>query len=513
MESFNLLKRRTTELFNSLPSSLPSLPSLPTGSSGFKGTWEKIQVPPLPRSGHSANIVSGTVYIFGGETDSPRRATDNEMHAVILPSSGAQADYFAIKAKSSSSGESEPDPSLPTIVETTVSDDSTEEIPLASPPNKGKSPSLPAVPSPRIGHASAVIGTRIFIFGGRSPSSSTPIDESGRVWIFDTRTSLWSYITPQPNILFPSPRHSHSAVSTTKPDSFTSPPNLHPNPPLSQSQSWQEWARTTAETPDIGEVAELATDADSDGYGTFIIAGGILDESGEQKKTDEVWAFDVRGKTWQRLPSLPFPTASPALALYKSRLYSYVIGELRYLELAVDNFNDKFTAGKEEEVILSSRHGGWKSFPTTQTEEELLQQTASTPGDREGTRLEAITVGGGREYLALIHGIQQSSSQSRKYGDDVWVFQVPSQHMSIASATDAVLGVVKRGKTGEGKWTKVELGPEDDEDDESAEGPGGRAFVATATMGELEENGIVVWGGKGGEEKVLGDGWVLRLGW
>ncbi|KAK4226507.1 nitrile-specifier protein 2 [Podospora fimiseda] len=502
MDSFNLLKRRTTELFNSLPSSLPSLPSLPTGHSGFKGTWEKIQVPPLPRSGHTANIVSGTVYIFGGETDSPRRPTDNQMHAVILPSSGAQADYFAIKPKSSSTGETEPDPSLPTIVETTITDDSTEEIPLASPPTKGKSPSLPNVPSPRVGHASAVIGTRIFIFGGRSPSSSTPIDEAGRVWIFDTRTSLWSYLSPQPNTLFPSPRHFHSAVSTPKPNSFTNPPNPHPNPPLAQSQSWQEWARSTAETPDIGEVAELATDADSDGYGTLIIAGGILDSDGE---TDEVWAFDVRGKTWQRLPSLPNPAFVPALALYKSRLYHYAAGRLEYLELVVDEFNDKFATG--EEVVLSSRDGGWKSFPVPNvTQEELLQHG---PGERVGARLEAITVGGGREYLALIQG---KTGKGGGYGDDVYVFQVPSQNMSIASATDTVLGVVKRGKTGEGKWVKVALGPEDDEDDESAEGPGGRAWIASTTMGELEENGIVVWGGKTDGEKVLGDGWVLRLG-
>lgn len=30
-------------------------------------------------------------------------------------------------------------------------------------------------------------------------------------------------------------------------------------------------------------------------------------------------------------------------------------------------------------------------------------------------------------------------------------------------------------------------------------------------MGELEENGIFVWGGLNSENKRLGDGWILRL--
>jgi hypothetical protein len=90
-------------------------------------------------------------------------------------------------------------------------------------------------------------------------------------------------------------------------------------------------------------------------------------------------------------------------------------------------------------------------------------------------------------------------------------FQVPSEGGSLASVADTAFSVVGR-KNGEGTWTRVEMGPHDEEDDASAEGPGSRGWFASATMGELEENGIVVFGGLDEGNQRLGDGWILRLG-
>lgn len=59
---------------------------------------------------------------------------------------------------------------------------------------------------------------------------------------------------------------------------------------------------------------------------------------------------------------------------------------------------------------------------------------------------------------------------------------------------------------------KIETGPHDDEDDASIPGPGPRGWIASGTMGELEENGIVIWGGLDSTNKRLGDGWIFRLG-
>ena len=60
--------------------------------------------------------------------------------------------------------------------------------------------------------------------------------------------------------------------------------------------------------------------------------------------------------------------------------------------------------------------------------------------------------------------------------------------------------------------TKVSTRAYDDEDDASAAGPGPRGWISSGTMGDLEENGIVIWGGLDDGNKRLGDGWIFRLG-
>ncbi|KAK4113992.1 galactose oxidase [Canariomyces notabilis] len=529
MESFKLLRRRTAEIMNSLPHSLPSLAG--SGSHGMKGTWEKIQVPPLPRSSHSVDIVAGTVYIFGGEIK-PREPVDNDMHCVTLPSSGAQADYYTIKAKPARS--------------------SSEKH--AAPGKGPATPDLPDVPSPRVGHATAVIGHRIFLFGGRGGPDMTPLDEGGRVWVFDTRTHLWSYLDPAPaasgtatsSVPVPPPRSYHSAVATPKPDTFNkaAPAHHHHQHHQSAAESWRDWAlgsdaeqmeeRGIPQRPVVGVVAERATDRESDaeGYGTFIIHGGCV--AGTPSRTADVWAFDVRSRVWQRLPDAPGAArGGTALALGRSRLYRFggfngqyqEGGQLDFLELGVDSFDDKFSAG---EVVLCARGGGWQSL--VQGKENVgykeVDEAARPvldrehpedewPGNRSVAGFEAVTVGGGREYLVLMFGEREASGAGHaaagKFWDDVWAFQVPAQGMSAASVADTVFSVVGR-KSGEGRWYKVEMGPHDDEDDASAEGPGPRGWIATSPMGDLEENGIVIWGGLAEGNQRLGDGWILRLG-
>ncbi|KAL2190858.1 hypothetical protein L209DRAFT_747211 [Thermothelomyces heterothallicus CBS 203.75] len=526
MDSFKLLKHRITEMFHSLEQSIPSMPSLGGRgrSSAMKGTWEKLQIPPLPRSSHSADIVGGTLYIFGGEVE-PRCPVDNDMHAITLPSSGAQADYYAIEAKPAKPAArpgaekpvipivKEPEPEAADGEEPakgagagagtgTPDDRELSEVPLTTPsPEAGlggdggasgdsiispaSRPDLPDVPPPRVGHATAVIGHRIFLFGGRGGPDMTPLDEGGRVWVFDTRTHLWSFLDPRPaaanlpDIPRPAPRSYHSAAATPKPDAFSAKPPAHPhsnNNNNNKAEAWRDWAlgtsaeaeRTlgTPQRPVVGVLAERATDREDDGYGTFIIHGGCLAPSAPGAPTErasDVWAFDVRSRVWRRLPDAPgAPRGGAALAISRGRLY---------------------------------RFGGFNG--------------ASVAG------LEAVTVGGGREYLVLMFGEREASGVGHagagRFWDDVWAFQVPPEDMSLASVADTALSVVGR-KSGEGTWTRVRLGPHDeDEDDASADGPGPRGWIATAPMGELEENGIVVFGGLDERNRRLGDGWILRL--
>jgi Kelch motif len=542
MESFKALRRRTTDLLQSIPQNLPSIPSMKSPKPTLKGTWQRIAVPPLKRSSHTMNIVSGTAYIFGGEI-SPRQPVDNDMHVVSLPFSSAPADYYAIKAVPA-----KPDTTIVELIpeggegaEAQPREIEMQEVPLSPPPvpapaesseDKGKGkeiappekPKLGDVPEPRVGHATAVIGHRIFMFGGRGGPDMPPLDEGGRVWVFDTRGNTWTYLDPEPpargiaTTAVPAPRSYHCACATEKPRDFAI---RRPN----RTETWQAWAEGDSakvgipQAPIVGNVAAAATDEDSEGYGTFIIHAGCV--AGPDKRTNDVWAFDVRSRVWSELPAAPGPArGGSAICLSKSRLFRFggfdgtdeLGGQIDFLHLEVELFDDGASKG---EVAVNAK-GGWQSILQGQAGNEdeietLVEQV--WPGNRSVAGLEALTVGGGREYLLLAMGESSASSDGHaaagKFYDDVWVFQVPPLGMSAASFRDAMWQAIGR-PTGEGKWTKVEMGPYDDDNDEGAPGP--RGWIATAPMGDLEENAVVIWGGLDSANKRLGDGWILRLG-
>ncbi|KAF4954802.1 hypothetical protein FSARC_12019 [Fusarium sarcochroum] len=563
MESFSQLKRRTTDILHNVQQNLPSMPSVPSVPSvtsqkkdSIKGTWERIDAPDVPRSSHSLNIVHGTAYIFGGEVK-PRKPVDNDMHVVTLPWSSAGADYLKVKAVAARPDEqptrveTQP-PAQPTAqTEAEESDESAEdsaeeeneknldEVSLAESDqeaeeaqgqSKGKEPAGPErpelgdVPAPRVGHATAVIGARIFIFGGRGGPDMQPLDEAGRVWVFDTRSNTWSFLDPAPavpggNIIpQPAPRSYHSATSIDRPRDFA------PTRPK-EPETWGQWALgDTSKTgipqaPIVGNVAEDATDEESDGYGTFFIHAGCL-ASGE--RTNDIWAFNVHDRTWSELPAAPGPArGGTAICVSKTRLFRFggydgekeIGGQLDFLHLEVETFDDKGTKG---EVAVRAR-GGWQivleSDPSAESTEIHAEPAQVWPEPRSVASLEAITSGAGYEYLVLTMGERGPSSEGHegagKFFNDVWTFQVPPLGMTAASVTAAMWQAVGR-KTGEGKWTKVDLEPYDD--DNSDEMPESRGWLASAPMGELEESGILIWGGLAEDNDRLGDGWILRVG-
>ena len=82
-----------------------------------------------------------------------------------------------------------------------------------------KIPVSTSSPPPRCGHASAVIGDQIYIFGGSSSSDlSSPkvLDEAGKVWVFDTVDRTWSSLTPE-NETLPTGQVFAAAVGTDLP--------------------------------------------------------------------------------------------------------------------------------------------------------------------------------------------------------------------------------------------------------------------------------------------------------
>lgn len=605
-ESFGTLQRRTTEIMKnvsvpSVPQEMPKLPSempkwanfsglaskLPTVPWGqaqqidhtLPATWERIFVPSLPRSSHSINVVGGNAYIFGGEIE-PRKPVDNDMHLIVLPYSSASADYIAIKPKAAP----RPEPTqIPTVLEPIAEEGQDKElsdVDLASPPeelgeaatgskntqdgssptsSEGKEPAytlpdnsaLGDVPSPRVGHATAVIGKRIFLFGGRGGSDMAALEEHGRVWVFDTKTNLWSYLDPRMPAVepvstsftdkrqhYPAARSYHSAVGVSFPRDFSSKSG--------NRQSWAQWAQGdsdivgTPQNPIVGNVANNSRDEDEDGYGTFIIHAGCFTEG----RANDLWAFDVRSKVWQELPSAPgAPRGGTTLSLAGGKLWRFggfngeseEGGQLDFLTLGIDSFNDR---SGHSDLVLTAK-GEWKSILAEQLAAEITQEEAAAGGEDEAAKpvakpaspalwpahrsvagLQTVTIGGsgGREYLLLLLGERDPSDDGHnaagKFWDDVWAYELPRATAAAAATSfvDSWFGRTPSGGGAEGKWFKVATEAYDGEDVGAAKGPGPRGWFDTAHMGELEERGVVIWGGVDGHNNRLGDGWILRMG-
>lgn len=568
MEPLNKLKRRSTILMQQVQQNLPAMPSTPNMPSmpkrmptlkdlqknlpsmpdmSFGGpaaakkdepqaTWERLDIPPLPRSSHSLNVISGCAYVFGGEID-PRQPVDNAMHVIRLPFSSGSADYYKVKAKAAvidpAMATQQPGSSVAGAGDPNLRGSSSlDEVPLEeSSKGKGKEiatddrSELGDVPAPRVGHATGVIGSRIFVFGGRGGPEMKPLEEAGRVWVYDTRTNAWSYLDPVPAVKGgaivpqPAPRSYHCATATDRPRDFPRPAE-----PKKKAQTWRQWAigdtsRTgIPQDPVVGYVAEEAVDQESEGYGTFFVHAGCL-ANGD--RTSDLWAFDVRARTWTELPAAPGPSrGGTAICISKSRLFRFggydgtaeIGGQLDFLHLEVETFDDGASKG---EIAIHAR-AGWQTVlqnnidaSTSEIPAEPIQEW---PAARSVASLQAITMGGGREYLVLCMGEHGPSSDGHAsagtFFDDVWTFQVPPQGMSAASLTAAVFQAVGR-KTGEGKWTRLMTGPYDDEVDDSV--PSARGWLASAPLTDLEESGIIIWGGLGEDNKRIDDGWILRI--
>lgn len=570
-EQFTNLKRRTSllvqqniERMPAMPA-MPQLPPMPTMESissmpnswaqqlnrpqakkdVLTGTWEKIDIPSLPRSSHTVNIIGGSAYIFGGEV-SPREPVDNNMHVVRLPLSGASADYYQIKATNLEVETAKVEPPV-TDAETddaaeksepkdtaaqqeglpkdSSMDDVTLETPVVT-KDKGKAialgldPPLTNIPEARVGHATAVIGSRIFLFGGRGGPDMKPLEEAGRVWVFDTRTNTWSYLDPAPAIKggaivpHPAARSYHCATSYDRPQEFGTLADSKP------AETWKEWALgDTSKTgipqdPVVGYVAENAVDEESKGYGTFIIHGGCL-ASGD--RTCDIWAFDIFSRKWFEIPAAPGPArGGTSIAIHQNRLYRFggfdgkteIGGQLDFLDIETEMFED----GRRKTEGTVRPKGTWQSVIAA-SDASANEETEAWPGPRSVASLEVVPVPGGRDYLVVSFGETTPSSEGHagagKFLRDIWVYPLPhAQGINTAQLTATFMSAIGR-KPEEPKWFRVAPTPFDPE--ESLSLPRSRGWLASATITDFEESGILIWGGLGDDNRRMGDGWILRL--
>ena len=421
-----------------------------------------------PRSSHSLSVVNGKAYIFGGEIK-PRQPVENEMLVITLPSSAvAEGDYQIILASGGTSGAAD-------------------------------------VPAPRVGHTSVAIGHRLFIFGGRGGPEMKPLDEKGRVWVFDTEDNTWSALDPAPGTPVPEGRSYHASAASE-----------HPLPQGQVTRKGERKLKPELERPtqmaDEGKGEEdvpAAVEASVELHGTVFVHGGCP-ASG---RLSDLWAFDVASRTWSRMPDAPGPArGGAALALSRERLYRFggfdgqreIGGQIDYLALAKGTVDDK---GGKGEMDVIPKTGGWVT--------EQIPEEAQGPGNRSVCGLHAITTGQGRNYLVLLLGERNASNQGHEgagqFWNDVWAYQVRPEGMTGASVKDAIRGAVG-AKTWEGQWAKTEIAEASMEDGLHAKGPGARGWFASAAVGEAGENAsVVLWGGLNEKNEREGDGWIISF--
>lgn len=429
----------------------------------------------LPRSNHSLTVVAGRAYIFGGEVE-PGELAGDEVHIVSLPLKKAgndgKPDYKCVP----SLGEGE----------------------------DGK------VPGARAGHTACAIGERIYVFGGKD-GNAKPVEEMGRVWVFDTNTLGWNYIDPASDASTPSARYHHGGAASEHP---------LPQSNASNQASYSEQMKST-----LTKLPSLVGKGSSpqEPHGTLIICGGL---SSPSSPLSDTWAFNIISQTWSSFPATPTASPSPpSLALSQNRLYlisssSDLGSEIHYLPFTKETYKD---ARGEGEAALAPAKAEWTTLP--------FPTNPLTPGPRprKGAGLMPVTTGNGREYLVYFLGEKASqsasttteppSSESKSqesdppvFWSDIWSYQVPAVNMTAAGIKDATRSAMGIA-TGEDTWAEVKVIANVEEGAEEGKShPGPRGWFAAAPVGrDIEGGGVVIWGGVNGKGEIEGDGWLVNV--
>jgi hypothetical protein len=419
----------------------------------------------LPRTNHSLTVVSGQAYIFGGETE-PGKLAGDEVHIISLPLKKA-------------GNEGKPDYKV---------------VPSLGEREDG------IVPGARAGHSAIAIGEKVYVFGGKGKDGK-PVEEDGKVWVFDTNTLGWSYMKPSSDARVPGARYLHGGAASDHP---------LPNTKTSNKTSYGEQIQST-----IGKLPSFVGKGSSpqEPHGTLVICGGL---SSPSSPLNDTWIFNIISRTWTPLP--PTPSTSPwppSLALTHNRLClisssSDLGSEIHYLPFTKETYRD---ARGEGEVGITNTKEEWSTltFPTNPL----------TPGPRprKGAGLIPVTTGNGREYLLYFLGEKASpptseptTSEDPIFWSDIWSYQVPAVNMTAAGIKDATRSAMGIA-TGEGTWAEVKIVTVVEGELEGKSHPGPRGWFASCPVGrQIEGGGVLIWGGVNGKGEVEGDGWIINVG-
>ncbi|KAK6001836.1 hypothetical protein QM012_002326 [Aureobasidium pullulans] len=396
-------------------------PTLP-----LKATIQSITDVDLPRVHHSISEVKGRAYIFGGKTHGDQLA-DNAMHMIILPSSGIEStDYQRLEPTS------------------------------ASPPA-------------RFGHSTAVIDDQIYVFGGSDANG--PLEEKGRVWVFDTDTNSWSSLDAAVGDV-PKARVWAAATASAQPQ--------------------PEHKRTDEDVapqlpPDPAKMVPEPLSPST--YGTLVVYGGVC--KGEESATPELWTFDIASRTWTKLSSPPatYPSnTSLSVTFQDNRLYTVSGNSTHYLDLSFSSpsYTNSTTTGP---APLSP----WCTLQPLTTEPNQLTSESTVA-------LIPITTGQGRNYLLHITPSVLST------------LQLPSSATTAASLKDRARDAISKNNA-TGEWSEVRYFNAEGvliQEGQNGRGVGGRTGFGASKVKEIDGGCVLVWGGIV-DGKVRSDGLLIEV--
>ncbi|KAB2576594.1 Kelch-type beta propeller [Lasiodiplodia theobromae] len=424
------------------------------GQRAIKATFSPISGAPLGRSSHSISVVKGRAYIFGGELTDGQLA-DNDMHVVILPSSGvSEADYYTISPK-------------------------------AAKEDGG-------VPAARKGHTAVVVGDDIFIFGGDVEGGA---DESGRVWVFSTSGSNWTALSPA-NAEAPVPQsrafHAAAASEEPAPKETKTEQTILPQQPPDPSQ-------VVPEPPEPGT------------WGTVFISGG---KAADGELIHDLWTFDIRSRIWNKLASPPGPARIGAsLVCVGTRLYLFGgVNTTEPVPAGVSHFD---VSG----LWRFAESGGPPARTLSGDWETIEHEEGAGPATRSGAALVEVTAGKSGHYLLLVGGLKPDVQEGGlSYLDDIWAFQLPTTVAATPAKAPAQSTVKLDTKDAHWTEVQYQYMNEDGDivPDRPASLAGTKGMDArigfAATKGtEVEGASVIVWGGADESGKILDNGWMITV--
>ena len=451
-------------------------PTLP-----LKASFSHITSVLIPRSSHSLAIIKGRAYIFGGES-ALGTTVSNDVHIITLPTSDIQEsiDRKTIGAK-------------PTI-------------------ENG------LVPEARIDHTAVSIGNCFYVFGGRASSSSTePLREDGRIWMFDTSLDSWTSLEPNEGSPKPPSRFNHAAVASSQPELSVTPTDhdVAPQAPLDPTDIVPE---------PLGP----------DSRGTIIVSCG---NSIDGALLNDCWAFDIRSRTWSPLPPPQDDPAlschSSSLALVDDKLYSCFgrtsSGDLLHMRtLDIEPNAPPPPAIVKENRAVSSAPRSVLGAASSDWQDAISKSPDTSPNPRSAASLIPVTTGQGRVYLFALGGYSTDAfpsaatplnASSTEFTDpelvlhgDAYTYQLASSSTTAAGAKD-IARTMLRASSSEGKWAEVKYfdGQGKLVQEGQGRGLGKRMRFAAARASEVDGGSVVVWGGVDEKGTVCGDGWMVNL--